>query len=213
MRYILIFLLSIFLKITTYSQDVYAFDQASIYDRIDFVNKKQWKWVQFHNQNSNDYQASVHVQKDDKYSLNLTFTDKKVHYRSIVNNYHFIDGFIYLINKSDIHRYNNGYREMSKNYKAIIEKKDNLITLTLEPINKKKARRKDYSTIYYEIDTSVPNTINFISEMARKSLFQKYGKEVKGIITKKCYRDSKGIFTSCIKLVETRDIKTSIVAK
>jgi len=212
MRYILFFFLPFFIINNMYCQDTYTFDKASIYNRIDLVNKKQWKWIQFHNQESNDYQASVHVQSDERYSLNLTFTDRKVHYRHIVDKYHFIDDFIYEISKSKIHKYIDGQREISKDYKAIIEKKDSIILLTLEPTNKKKAKRKNYYSIYYEIDTSVNSTINFISKLAKKSLYDKYG-EIKGIITKKCYKNVDGIFTNCMKLIETRDIKTSIVAK
>lgn len=215
MRYILFSIISLFIFSNTYSQDTYTFDQASIYERTDLANKTKSKHIQFHNKKTVNHQGTLYYLNNKKLLLEL-ITGNGLFYDSLVDSYHYEDNFTYIISKDNINRtltilppYN---KINPKHYSVKAKKENNLLLITIEPIDKKKAKRKNYYSIYYEIDTSVNSIINFNAAMYINPLIKEY-KEIKGIITKKCYKNADGIFTNCMKLIETRDIKTSIIAK
>ncbi len=203
----------------SYSQTKYTFDEVLEYDYVSLENEKRWKWMQFHNSQDNMYQASVHVQDSSEYWFNFTFHNTREHVKFKLDNYILADGYHVLVDENKMHNKGvliNGARikkdTNASNYFLKLLPSEDPLTVRFEILPKKEKvkKRKKLNTYYYEIDISnQEHEINFVVTKSRL-LFKKMFKNTKGIITKRCIRNSDDKMTSCISLESIHDMNSRV---
>ncbi|MEP0264459.1 hypothetical protein [Dokdonia sp.] len=193
----------------SYSQTKYTFDEVLEYSYVSLKKQKKWKWMQLHNSKDNSYQASIHVEGDNEFWFNLTFHNTQDHAKFRLDNYVLADGYNISFDEEIMHNVGvliNGARTKKNtninNYFLKLLPSENPLIVRFEILPKKEKikKRKKLNTYYYEIDISnQEHEINFIVTKS-KLLFKKMFKNTKGIITKRCIRDSDDKMKSCISL-------------
>lgn len=193
----------------SYSQTKYTFDEVLEYDYISLKNEKKWKWMQLHNSKDNSYQASVHVEGDNEFWFNFTYHNTREHAKFKLDNYVLANGYNISFDNEIMHNKGvliNGARikkdtNISNYYLKLLPSENSLmVRFEILPKKEKVKKRKKLNTYYYEIDISnQEHEINFIVTKS-KLLFKKMFKNAKGIITKRCIRDSDDKMISCISL-------------
>jgi len=203
-------------------QEEYVFDEVLEYDFIDLKKEKKWKWMQFHNSNDNSYRASVHVEENNEYWFNLTFSDSPRHVRFQMDNYVLGDGFKVLVNENLFHN-NNLPKGIRISSTSIYQKKNftlkplefnnnsSKVRFEIKPKNERIQKRNKLSSLYYEIDISMKeHELNFIRQYV-KQLYKKEFKHTKGLITKRCEINADGEIIKCINLKEKHLMKSYVV--